>query len=134
MQLRFQSQMEEWIGHQHLQGLNSPTKLMRQYSSSRRTLPMSRQRNHGDKGSMTHKPRQQQRDIMRVLSQFMCMRMCCLKEKQVMQIMLTLTDRFTHLFLSHTFIYRIAGNYRGCTFSLFGSRALSRNFRLVFMF
>ncbi len=99
MQLRFQSQMEEWIGHQHLQGLSSPTKLMLLYS--RRTLPMSRQKNHGDKGSITHEPRQQQRESMRVLSQFMCTRMCCLREKQVVQIMLTLTDRFTHLFLSH---------------------------------
>ncbi len=30
---------------------------------------------------------------------------CCLREKQVVQIMLTLTDRFPHLFLSHTFVY-----------------------------
>ncbi len=49
---------------------------------------------------------------MRALSQFMCTRMCCLREKQVVQIMLTLTDRFTHLFfIPH--VYCIAGNYRG---------------------
>ncbi len=81
---------------------------------------MSKQRNHGDRGLMTHKP-QQQRESMKSLSQFMSTRMCCLREKQVVQIMLTLTDRFTHLFLSHTFVYHkiIAGNFRRCTFSLY---------------
>ena len=91
MQLRFQSQMEEWIGHQHLQELSSPTKLTLRYS--RRTLPMSKQRNHGDRGSMTHKTGQQQRETMKALSQFMSTRKCCLRGKRVVQTTWTSTDK-----------------------------------------
>ena len=39
------------------------------YARSSTILKMpSKQRNYGDKGSMTHKPRQQQRESMRALS------------------------------------------------------------------
>ena len=89
---------------------------------------MSRQRNHGDRRSMTHKPRQQQRDSMKALSQFMSTRMCCLREKQVVQIMLTLTDKFTHLFLSHTFLYRIAGNFCGAHFHYLATEPSAKMF------
>ncbi len=37
-------------------------------------------------------------------------------EKQVVQIMLTLTDRFTHLFLSHTLILYTGKLSRGAHF------------------